>query len=164
MSHRLSFLFLMSLLFVSCDQNRVFDQYQEIGGTWHQDSIATFKFDAPDTTQLYNLFVNVRNNNDYPFSNLFLIVSMENPAGEIRKDTLEYLMAHPDGTLMGTGFSDVKENKLFYLEKLKFDKPGTYQVSIQNAVRSLGKISGEENLQGVSDVGFRIESIPLKNE
>ncbi len=27
-------------------------------------------------------------------------------------------MAQPDGTLLGEGFSDVKESKLWYLEKL----------------------------------------------
>lgn len=164
MTRRLSFIFFISAIFFSCDKRRVFDQYQQVNETWHQDSIVKFKFDAPDTIHPYNLFVNIRNSNDYPFSNLFLIVSMEKPSGEIRKDTLEYLMANPDGTLLGTGFSDVKESKLFYKERLKFDQSGSYQISIQHAVRSLGKISGEENLKGIHDVGFRIESIPLKNE
>jgi gliding motility-associated lipoprotein GldH len=164
MTQRLSFIFLISIVLFSCDKRRVFDQYQQVGEAWHQDSIVKFKFDAPDTIQPYDMFINIRNNNDYPFSNIFLIVSMENPVGEIRKDTLEYLMANPDGTLLGSGFSDFKESKLFYKERLRFSKSGTYKIGIQHAVRSLGKISGEENLKGIRDVGFRIESIPPKNE
>jgi len=164
MIRKISALFLVCLFLFSCDDRRVFDQYQQVDNAWHQDSIVKFSFDAPDTIQPYHLFVNIRNNSDYPYSNLFLIVSMENPEGIVRRDTLEYMMANPDGTLMGSGFSDVKENKLFYKERLRFSKLGTYQIRIQHAVRSLGKISGEEKLNGINDVGFRIESIPSKNE
>ena len=32
-----------------------------------------------DTISKYNLFLNVRNNNDYPHNNLFVIVSMNEP-------------------------------------------------------------------------------------
>jgi gliding motility-associated lipoprotein GldH len=164
MIRNLSLLISLSLLFISCDKSRVFDQYQAIDSAWHQDSIVNFTFVAPDTIHPYHLFLNIRNNNDFSFNNIFLIVSMENPEGMIRKDTLEYLMAYPDGTLMGKGFSDIKESKLFYKERMKFSKLGTYQIRIQHAVRSLGKISGEERLKGIHDIGFRIESIPLKNE
>lgn len=160
----LSLLSLISLLSISCDKSQVFDQYHAIDSVWHQDSIVKFTFEAPDTIHPYHLFLNIRNNNNYPFNNMFLIVSMENPQGSIRKDTLEYLMAHPDGTLMGSGFSDIKENKLFYKERMKFSKLGAYRISIQHAVRSLGKISGEEKLNGIYDIGFRIESIPVNNE
>lgn len=50
------------------------------------------------------MFLNVRNNNEYPYNNLFLIVSLNQPDGKVLVDTLEYQMANPDGTLMGTGF------------------------------------------------------------
>jgi hypothetical protein len=41
-------------------------------------------------------------------------------------DTLEYEMANPDGTLMGKGITDTKENKLFYKENFTFPKWETY--------------------------------------
>jgi len=66
-----------------------------------------------DTTKQYNLFLNIRDNNNYPFNNLFLIVSLEQPDKITKVDTLEYQMANPDGTLLGDGFTDVKESKLF---------------------------------------------------
>ena len=34
-------------------------------------------FDQNDTVNPYHLFLNVRNNNDYPFSNMYLIVTMK---------------------------------------------------------------------------------------
>lgn len=148
---------LLSVILFSCDKERVFDEYQEIDGSWHKNQKVSFAFDQNDTIANYNMFVNIRNNNSYPFNNLFLIVSMLQPDGVTKVDTLEYQMAKEDGTLLGEGFSDIKESKLWYKENTKFPKPGKYTVSIQQAVRETGKVNGMEQLQGVSEVGFRIE-------
>ena len=59
---------------------------------------------------------------------------------------------------MGEGFSDIKESKLWYKEKQRFAKPGTYIVSIQQAVRQVGNVPGVQELDGVTEVGFRIET------
>ncbi|MEW5676602.1 gliding motility lipoprotein GldH [Flavobacterium enshiense] len=150
--------FLMSLAFISCDKQRVFDEYHEIDGSWHTKQKVAFTFEQQDTVAKYNMFINVRNNSDYPFNNLFLIVSMLQPDGVTKVDTLEYQMANPDGTLMGEGFSDVKESKLWYKEKENFPKKGKYVVSIEQAVRETGKVPGLEQLPGISEIGFRIEN------
>jgi len=141
---------LLSVLFLSCDKNRVFDEYQEIDGSWHKGQKVTFAFDQNDTITNYNMFVNIRNNNSYPFNNLFLIVSLLQPDGVTKVDTLEYQMAKEDGTLLGDGFSDIKESKLWYKENTRFPKVGKYTVNIQQAVRETGKVSGMEQLQGIS--------------
>lgn len=150
---------LLAATFASCDKDRVFDEYQSMPASgWHKDSIVDFDLPQLDSTKTYNLFVNVRDNNDYEFSNMFLIVSMEQPKGLVKVDTLEYLMADPEGKLLGDGFSDVKESKLFYKEHFSFKPAGKYHVRIRQAVRKNGKISGVEELKGITDVGFRIES------
>lgn len=160
MSLKSNLLFVLAaFLLFSCDEKRVFDEYESVGSAWKKDSIVAFNFKQDDTLKAYNLFVNIRNNDDYQFSNLFLIVAMEQPSGLTKVDTLEYLMANPDGTLLGEGFSDIKESKLFYKERFKFPQKGDYKVSIQQAVRQTGKIPGVDALEGVTEVGFRIESI-----
>ena len=148
-------LILAAILLFSCDKKRVFDEYKSVGSAWHKDSIVTFDLPVLDSTKKYNLFVNLRDNNNYPFNNLFLIVSLEMPNGFTKVDTLEYQMANPDGTLLGNGFTDIKESKLYYREGVKFR--GKYKVHIKQAVRQSGKIPGVEELEGVTDVGFRIE-------
>jgi gliding motility-associated lipoprotein GldH len=105
-------LLLVVILFSSCDKKRVFDEYKSVGSAWHKDSIVTFNLPELDSTKRYNLFVNLRANNDYLYNNLFLIVAMELPNGFTKVDTLEYQMADPDGTLLGNGFSDLKETLL----------------------------------------------------
>ena len=149
------------LVIVSCDSNRVYDVYKPVPNEWHKDSVVSFKITPPDSLNPYNLFVNLRNTNDYRFSNLYLIVEMNFPHGRTIKDTLQYKMAKPNGELLGTGFTDVKENKLWYKEGVVFNESGEYTIHIQHAMRENGKVNGVVNLQGITDVGFRIEK-PLE--
>ena len=121
MQNNLGWLFIVLFLgLVSCDSQRVFDTYKSVPNAWQKDSIVTFDFKAPDSINPYNLFVNIRNSNDYQFSNLYLIVEMQFPNGKRVKDTLEYEMTRSNGEFIGTGFSDIKENKLWYKEAVIF--------------------------------------------
>jgi gliding motility-associated lipoprotein GldH len=151
------FFVLLLTLFTSCDKKRLFDKYQKVDGVWHKDSIASFVYETNDTVSPKHLFINIRNNKNYPFRNLFLIVEMQQPNKKIVIDTLEYEMANSDGSLLGKGVTDTKENKLFYKENFVFPKVGKYYINIQHAVRKSGKIEGVELLEGITDVGLRIE-------
>jgi gliding motility-associated lipoprotein GldH len=149
-------LLLVTVLLFSCDKKRVFDEYKSVGSAWNKDSIVTFDLPVLDSTKRYDLFVNLRDNNNYKYSNLFLIVSLESPNGYTKVDTLEYQMTNPDGTLLGDGFSDLKESKLYYKENVRFR--GKYKVHIKQAVRENGKVPGVTFLDGITEVGFRIEN------
>lgn len=151
-----SFLIFTIILISSCDRNRVYDEYESLRG-WHKDSLVNFELNNIDSTKVYDLFINVRNNNDYQYSNLFLITEIKFPQGKVISDTLEYEMTKPNGEWLGTGFGDVKENKLWYKENVRFDESGKYTVSIQQAMRKNGEVDGIQELEGITDVGFRIE-------
>lgn len=146
------------LLYTNCDKKRVYDEYQKVGESWHKDSVVTFNLPKLDSTQTYNLFVNVRNNKAYEFNNLYVLVNMEFPGGLTKADTLEYEMADADGNLLGDGFSDVKDSKLWYKENVRFTPSGAYKVRLQHAMRKNGSVNGVDELKGVTHVGFRIET------
>lgn len=156
------FLILISIisssLLLSCDKKRVFDEYKSVGTAWNKDSIVSFDLPKVDSTKLYNLYINVRGNNNYKFNNIFLIVSLEQPDKMVKVDTLEYLMTDENGALLGEGFTDVKDSRLYYKERMKF-KNGEYKLHIKHALRQTGKITGVEKLEGITDVGFRIEKL-----
>jgi gliding motility-associated lipoprotein GldH len=137
----------------------VFDEYKTVGKSWNKDTIVSFEFEQKDTTGLVNMFVNLRENSAFPFSNLFLIVALEYPSKKTVIDTLEYQMADSQGELLGSGFTDTKESKLFYKERYKFNESGNYKVYIQQALRYNGKVTGVEQLDGITEVGFRIEKL-----
>jgi gliding motility-associated lipoprotein GldH len=152
-------LLLLFLFFTSCDKKQFFSEYKELDGTWKKSDTLRFTFEQKDTINPYNLFLNVRNNNDYPFNNMYLIVSLKEPGKKptIKIDTLEYQMADVDGTILGEGFTDVKESKLWYLENYVFNRIGNYKVEVVQAVRATGEVDGVAELEGITELGLRIE-------
>lgn len=161
MPNKNAWLIIFLIVLNSCDSNRVFDEYKSVPNQWQKDSVIAFKITPQDSISPYNLFVNIRNTNEYKFSNLFLIVEMEYPHGKTVKDTLEYQMAKPNGELLGEGFTDIKENKLWYKGYEKpfvFEENGEYNIKIQHAMRNNGEVNGVDKLEGITDVGFRVET------
>jgi gliding motility-associated lipoprotein GldH len=142
----------------SCNDDLVKSEYRATeGGAWSKDKTFEFSFSEIDTVQEHNLFITVRNDATFPYSNLFLIAELEAPTGETVKDTLQYQMALPDGTWLGKGYGSIKENKLWYKENIVFPVSGVYNLRVSQAMRKNGSVNGVVNLEGITDVGFEIE-------
>ncbi|MGG5505717.1 MULTISPECIES: gliding motility lipoprotein GldH [unclassified Myroides] len=150
---------LLFVLMISCQQDNkvVFDEFQPTKGVWERNDIKTFVCDVQDTLTATNIFMNVRVNNEYPYSNMFVIFKLYKPNAEIVIDTIQFQMAAPNGDLLGNGFSDVKESKLWLKENYVFDQVGKYKMTLEQAVRALGDVEGVPALNGISEVGLRIE-------
>jgi gliding motility-associated lipoprotein GldH len=149
-----------ALLLLSCNSNQVFDQYIPIENQqWPSEKTVDFTVNNLDTISANNVFINIRNNKDYAYSSLFLIAKIEFPNGFKVIDTLEYEMTDASGNWLGSGFTDLKENKLFYKENVVFSEIGTYKFNIQHATRGINDIEGKNPLKGITDVGLRIEKV-----
>ncbi len=165
--HKIKFSFGNMILFIiviltmnSCTRKMIFDQYTPIeDAEWHKDSIVNFKINSMDTLSRNNIFVSLRNNKDYEFSNLFLIVGIKFPNNYHIVDTLEYEMTTPEGNFLGTGMTDVKENKLEYKTQVTFPIQGDYNIHIQHAMRKTRNVDGLIYLDGITDVGLQIEKV-----
>jgi len=146
-------------MFISCkhDSKVMFDEFQSTNGVWNKNDIKTFVWDVKDTVTANNLFMQVRVNNEYPYSNMYVIFKIYKPSSSIVTDTIQFQMADPNGTLLGNGFSDVKESKLWLKENYIFNETGKYKLTLEQAVRELGDVEGVPALKGVGEVGFRIE-------
>ena len=157
MRNRVTFLVFAIVIF-SCDSNRSFDSYASVtDNAWLQNNVVAFEVSVVDTISKNNIFINIRNNKDYEFSNLFLIVGIEFPNNYQIVDTLEYEMTTPEGRFLGTGISDIKENKLEYKTNVTFSLKGDYNISIQQAMRKTRDVEGLSYLDGITDVGVQIE-------
>lgn len=150
-----------SILFSSCHSDVKYSEYISMLGGWEEGKPATFQYQTEDTISKYNLYIMLRNDNSYPYSNIFLITKMETPDNQMVVDTLEYEMAKPNGEWLGDGVS-VKESKLWYKENVSFPKKGNYSFSIEQADRTLGQNYGVKNLEGITEVGLSIEKISKK--
>ena len=157
-NNNIFFIAFVVMLLISCDSNRMYDSYQPVPNhSWERKDTLKFTFNVLDTISKNNLFINIRNNNSYGYSNLFLITQLRFPNGKKVVDTLEYEMADVTGKFLGSGFTEIKESKLFYKENAVFPSTGKYIFSINQAMRKNGETDGIISLNGITEVGFRIE-------
>lgn len=156
--HKTLLLCCILIMTFACSENKtVYGDIQSVGDAWAKDNVVSFELPELDTLQAYNVYLNLRNNHQYSYNNIFVIVSLEYPNGKQEVDTLEYRMAYPNGEWMGEGIGSIKENVLWYKENFKFEEEGKYKLSIEQAVRKNGQIDGDAKLKGITDVGFSIE-------
>lgn len=153
----ISCLLIAIMVLSSCNTNVVSSEYKSLNGAvWNRDELLQFSFSEMDTVQKHHIFINVRNDDSFPYSNLFLITSLTTPKGEVMQDTLEYQMALPDGTWLGKGNGSIKENKLWYKENIVFPSSGVYNLEVSHAMRKNGNVSGIIGLEGITDIGVEI--------
>lgn len=148
---------LLLLVFSACNSKTVVGEMKSFEGGWGLNETVSFQIPQLDSLQTYDIYLHLRNTNEYPFNNIYLIVDMEFPHGKTVTDTLEYRMAAPDGDWLGQGIGNVKESKLWYKEGVRFFEEGIYTLRVAQAVRNNGEVAGVSDLKGITDVGYSIE-------
>tara|TARA_B100000959_G_scaffold1627_1_gene1749 strand:- start:3151 stop:3633 length:483 start_codon:yes stop_codon:yes gene_type:complete len=152
-------LIIIAIVFTSCRNEVLVNQYNSLPMSWHKDSILKFNFQIKDSSERYNTYIKVRLNNEYMFNNIFIIATLENSKGLLVVDTLEYPMATNQGELIGRKFINIVENKLLYKENFSIDKDVEYQLTLKHAMRLVNITKGLESLEGILDIGYSIEKI-----
>lgn len=157
------FFIVLAGILTSCNTDAVISDTQSLPNYWNKNDTIEFSIPQLDSSKNYNVFLHLRNTNEYRFNNLFLIVSMEFPHGKTIQDTLEYRMAKPNGEWLGEGIGSLKESKLWFKEGVTFPEEGIYKLRIMQAVRNNGDVEGVTKLEGITDVGFSIEEATQQN-
>lgn len=118
-----------------------------INGAWPARKTIHFTQTVP-TSKESQVRLLIRNNNEYPYSNIRFFVEMRRngkPFG--KRDTLNFTLAQPDGTWLGSGMGEVKTLEKVY--KTAALPAGQYQISVQQAMRA-------DTLPGIEDIGVKI--------
>jgi gliding motility-associated lipoprotein GldH len=135
----------------SCDSSRYFEDNKEIKDRqWDQNDPVSFLVNIDDTTEAYNVYINIRNAGTYRFSNLYLFINTFFPGGQIQRDTLECVLAAPDGRWLGEGLGDIKDSRILFKRNVYFPQAGEYRFELVQAMRI-------NPLPGILDAGIRIE-------
>ncbi len=143
---------MLILLLSSCDPTMVYDHYQQPeDGLWKWTDAREFKVDLTDTVSMHNIYLQLRHTVDYPMSNLYIFVHVKGPSGQLLKDTVNMILANPDGRWIGKGTGNLRELRLLYRKNTKFGQQGTYTFTLEQGMRN-------PELP-VTDLGIRIERI-----
>lgn len=137
----------------SCTDTSVYRKGKRIAPEgWGKDSIVQFVAPIVDTINDFDIYINIRNTNDYPLQNLFVFVQTTSPLGNTIVDTLNLPIADDYGRWTGKSVSRIWENDFLYRRNVKFANQGEYTFTIQQGMRN-------DILNGISDVGIEIRPV-----
>lgn len=140
----------------ACNFNTLYDKAVDIPkGLWSVSNPVIFAFPVTDTLSSYSIIFTLRNNNNYPYSNLFVFVDTQSPNGHSRRDTVEVALADIKGKWLGKGIGGIWQNNFYFRKNIRFPQSGDYQIKLSQAMR-------DKNLEGIIDVGIKIE--PYKQD
>lgn len=138
-------------LFTSCDmpKNTLAEEFQEIPNkTWSWSDSKTFTFTIDDSTHYTNLYLGLRIQGTYAYSNIWLISQIQGNNTNT-KQQVQIELADQTGRWLGEGMS----NLITYLKPVYIQTklaPGTYTWTLSQNMR-------DEKLNGVVDIGIKVE-------
>jgi gliding motility-associated lipoprotein GldH len=138
------------LMLASCNTGCLYEDYRSFGKDgWDKDSLASFNVQVTDTVPAFNINIYVRNLGNYQYNNLWLFAEIQAPDSSVIRDTVEYILAMPNGKWTGKG-NTVFSNNFSFRENVYFPQKGIYTFTLQQAMR-------EDKLKGIRDIGLRVE-------
>jgi gliding motility-associated lipoprotein GldH len=140
-------------LSTSCSNDAYYEEFREVEKeAWHMHDIKEYLVDVSDTTAAYRLIFTIRNTTDYAYSNLYMFFTTVKPDQSIMRDTIECLLADRYGHWLGKGVGKIRENRFLIKDHHNFADAGEYKFTLEQAMR-------DEVLEGIADVGLRIEKV-----
>lgn len=148
--HRTCLLFLLGFIFVACESPIIYDHYQKVEQSeWSKEKVFYFTFNIEDIEVPYNISLNIRNNNQYLYRNLWLLTTEERPLGALSRDTINCVLADEFGKWTGKGIS-IFHSTILLRQAYSFPMKGQYTFGIRQGMRN-------EMLEGIEKIGLQIE-------
>ncbi len=98
-------LILFSTFTMGCSNKEIFSEFHSFPQSeWDQQKKVQFEVLVTDTSLRYDVSLAIRNNDNYPFRNLFLFIDYQMPNGHLRSDTLHTELADIYGKCFGCIF------------------------------------------------------------
>ena len=157
--NRIIIILLISILaFTACKIKAPYFQKIETmpQNAWKYNNKLTFKFDITDTTADYQPFFLIQHTQSYQYNNVWVWMYIKMPGDSIiKKERVDVELADPTGKWYGRGMGEIYEQRMpiKLSDTLKFNKPGIYQISLEQNMRI-------NPLPEIIHVGLRVEKVP----
>lgn len=142
---------LLILMGVSCQRGRMYTDTLPVNPEgWSATDLLQFTIPVEDTTAVFDLYLHLRHDGRYRYSNLFLFITTQAPTGESLRDTIECRLADPAGNWLGKGIGSQYQHTFPFKHQVIFPYSGTYRVEIQHGMRL-------DPLPWIRDVGLSVK-------
>ena len=146
----------MLLLNFSSFTTSEFLKFNVFNNAWSKNEVLTFNFPRKMESKAKDIFFVLRHNNNYPYSNIFLITELQNPTNQVIIDTFEFKLAQSNGEWLGDKKISVIEHKLLFKESLELDQ-NDFSLKVRTSMRSNNQSNEIEKLDGVINFGILID-------
>ena len=134
---------------VTCTHTAYYEKFHTLDKQWDKDKEYFFIYDIEDNSVSYNLSLEIRNNNLYPYQNLWLFCTEEQPEGLVLRDTIECILADDYGKWLGSGIT-IYHLSVPLRTGYIFPHTGKYTFTICQGMR-------DDRLKGIEQIGVHIE-------
>ena len=147
----LFFLICVSIIIVSsCGKADFFSETKTVDSrVWKKNQKFTFEVKVDDTISKHDFYIDFRNNEDYPFSDIYFFFDIDFPNGKNAHDTIHYIMQDLQGKWLGNNSGSIIDNHVWIKPNVIFPLKGNYKMHLSQAMRM-------EELPGIEDVGITI--------
>jgi gliding motility-associated lipoprotein GldH len=149
---KLNFFLIGLILFVfsGCFQSNVFEKNIEIPDfNWDYQFVPTFQVNIDDTASFYSLSMNIRHQDEYPFSNIWVQLHGTSPEGKNQVERVQVALATKEGRWLGEGLNGVWMTTLPLKNKIKFPEKGVYTFGLEQDMR-------RNPLPNIMNIGLKV--------
>lgn len=140
-------------MLASCSRSDVVDQFVSIPDQkWDYEFQPEIAVDVQDQNQEYRVFLNVKHNHNYPYSNLYIVIHLPSQHPSSLPNRIELVLAEPDGKWTGKGNGGQFTHQQIITENYKFPDTGRMIFRLEQNMR-------DNPLAGVISCGLRIEPV-----
>lgn len=136
---------------VACSNRGSFETFVEVNSEgWGYADTLTLNFEHADPNIPVDLGFYIKSDGSFPYRNLFLFVEIESPEGQVARDTLECLLAAPDGKPLGNGIGSLRTVLVPFQQSEALPASGMYSVKLVHGMR-------QPSIPGIHSVGLRLD-------
>lgn len=138
------------LVLTSCQKIEVFEKTKVFKAhSWSSKETPSFSFDITDTITPYNIYLVLRHEDAYAYSNIWVNLTVQSPV-ETATIRREFVLANNATGWLGSGMDDIFEHRIAFNNKPAALRKGRYTFTLQQDMR-------EDPLDHIVNVGIRVE-------
>lgn len=139
-------------LSISCNSNRVFEEFQSIDTYWNSETNKSFQFDVDDNTKSYKIVAQFKQDIEFPYYNFYFNYTLTDAKDSLLRDELREVLFYNQktGQPLGKGIGDSFDHEYVLEDKFKFSEEGLYNIGFTQFMRI-------DSVNGIDRVGLRIE-------
>jgi len=140
------------LLFLAgCKESRVYEKNLPVEGSgWNYGTVKSFDVHILDTAALYDMYINVRHTDAYPYQNVWLTMTTVFPDSSKQENKINIQLAEPGGKWTGDCVDGICFNTVLVQNGFHLGQSGTYTFMLEQDMRI-------NPLPDIMDIGIKLE-------